>query len=70
MENKIMEFLHDANLDIEHIEFLEQTEEAYIFAANLYDDQEAYIEVTLFNEIIINGKERPDLYLPFNVWSK
>lgn len=73
MENQIKSYLEGRG--IVDMEFLEFDGEKYIFSAYLPteedddEDVEATVEVNIFNQVIINGELREDIYLPFNVWS-
>ena len=60
---------------VEDMNFLEFDGDKYIYSAYLPigedddEDEEVTVTVNLYNQVIINGEVREDIYLPFNVWN-
>lgn len=74
MAVKIKNYLEGLGV-VEDMHFLEFDGDKYIYSAYLPieedgdEDEEVTVAVNLFNQVMINGEVREDIYLPFNVWS-
>lgn len=74
MAVKIKNYLEELGI-VEDIDFLEFDGDKYIYSAYLPieedddKDEEVTVTVNLYNQVIINGEVREDIYLPFNVWN-